>query len=240
MKKQRYEILFEDDDIVIVNKPAGLLSIPDRYDSEISNLLNILQSRTEEIFTVHRLDKDTSGVMVYAKNAASHKILSLAFQNHEVQKDYWALISGSMMKEKGSIEVPLKTGGKKVLVAKDGKDSLSHYEVIENFGLYSLVKINIVTGRTHQIRVHFQSIGHPLMVDAKYGNSEAFYLSEVKGRKYRKRKDAIENPLIERTSLHAQKITLKHPSSNELMTFEAPLPKDMKAVVNQLRKLKSN
>lgn len=236
MKKRKFEIIFEDDFFMVINKPPGLLTIPDRYDDTIPNLYTILSKLYDEVFIVHRLDKDTSGLIIFAKTKEAHRNLCLAFENHEVTKQYFAILKGVPQFDSGEITKPLKTGGKKVKVMKEGKEAKSSYEVIEKFRNYSLVKVDIQTGRTHQIRVHFQSIGCPLMVDSKYGFADAFYLSEIKGRKYKKNRDDVESPLIYRNSLHSWKLSLKHPVNGELMNFEAELAKDLKAVTNQLRK----
>ncbi|MCB0593445.1 MAG: RluA family pseudouridine synthase, partial [Phaeodactylibacter sp.] len=124
----------------------------------------------------------------------------------------------------------------KMTVAKKGKSAVTHYKVAERFRQFTLVEARIETGRTHQIRVHFESIGHPLAVDSLYGRREAFFLSEVKLKRYQLGRDEEERPLMSRMPLHAWKLALEHPHTGERMEFEAPLPKDFAAVLKQLRK----
>ena len=239
MAKNKYSILFENDDYVIINKPAGLLVIPDRYDALKPCLIKMLNERYEEVYVVHRIDMDTSGVICFALNAAAHKHASMLFEENKVDKTYLAICSSIPTPENGSIDTPIKASesvkGKMAVHAK-GKQSLTHYETIEKLGSFGLLKIKLETGRTHQIRVHLSSISCPLIVDKKYGNSEAFFLSHIKGRKYNRKKEVSERPLMSRHSLHASKISFKD-SKGQLICAEADYPKDFKAVINQLRKL---
>ncbi len=238
--KNRPSIIFEDDDIIVLNKPAHYLTIPDRFVAERPNLTSFLKNRLDEVFTVHRLDKETSGVIIFAKNAAAHRNLSMQFEARTIDKIYFALVEGSVHKEEGEINQPIANNMRdkgRMIIAKRGKPSLTLFKVIERFKNYTLVEANIKTGRTHQVRVHFEVIGYPLAVDSLYGRKDAFLLSEVKMKKYRRSKDVYEEkPLMSRTTLHAAKITFQHPTTNESMTFEAELPKDFRAVLNQLRK----
>lgn len=238
--KNRPSIIFEDDDIIVLNKPAHYLTIPDRFVAERPNLTSFLKNRFDDVFVVHRLDKETSGVILFAKNAEAHRNLSMQFEARTIDKIYLALVEGSVHKEEGEINQPIANNMRdkgRMIIAKRGKPSLTLFKVIERFKNYTLVEANIKTGRTHQVRVHFEVIGYPLAVDSLYGRKDAFLLSEVKMKKYRRGKDVFdEKPLMSRTTLHAAKITFKHPSTNESMTFETELPKDFRAVLNQLRK----
>ncbi len=238
--KNRPSIIFEDNDIIVLNKPAHYLTIPDRFVAERPNLTSFLKDRLDEVFIVHRLDKETSGVILFAKNAEAHRNLSMQFEARTVDKIYLALVEGSVHKEEGEINQPIANNMRdkgRMIIAKRGKPSLTLFKVIERFKNYTLVEANIKTGRTHQVRVHFEIIGYPLAVDSLYGRKDAFLLSEVKMKKYRRGKDAFEEkPLMSRTTLHAAKVTFRHPTTNESMTFEAELPKDFRAVLNQLRK----
>lgn len=237
--KSKLEILFEDEAIVVINKPPGLLSIPDRYSPEKANLYSLLNEKYGKIFTVHRLDKETSGILVFARTEEVHKHLSNQFEHRTVEKIYLALVEGRIHKESGTIDKPisnsLTTPGKMVIHTR-GKSSLTHYKVKEYFNHYTLLEAEIKTGRTHQIRVHFESIGYPLAIDAIYGRKDAFFLSDLKLRKYRLGKGQEERPLMKRNSLHAFRLSLEHPVKNELVQFEAPVPKDFNAVLKQLRK----
>lgn len=234
------EILFEDEDYVIINKPAGLLTLPDRFNPSLPNLYSILKSKYEKIWTIHRLDADTSGVIVFAKNQKAHRNLSIKFEKREVKKIYLAIVNGALESQNGSINLPLaerkdQKGTMKVYRYK-GKKAITNYKVLEKFRNFSLVEIELMTGRMHQIRVHFQAIGHPLVVDPIYGGREAFFLSEIKSR-YIHKEEQEERPLIDRLTLHAKSIEFEHYRTGEILIVEAPLPKDFRALLNQLRKI---
>lgn len=232
-------IVFENDDLVILNKPPGLLSIPDREGKEIS-LKKILQEKYHEIFTVHRLDKGTSGLIIFAKNEAAHKDLSQQFEERETEKIYVGLVLGSLLEKKGSIDDPIAEHPTKkgtMVVHKKGKPSLTYYEVVEDFGIFSWIKFRIHTGRTHQIRVHMKHIGHPMVCDELYGDGKPVFLSSIKFRYKISKKEEEEQPILHRLALHAQFLKLKL-GNKKLLEVEAPLPKDLKAVLNQLRKWK--
>ena len=182
------EILYEDDDMVIVNKPAGLLVIPDRFNNELPSLNKIMESKLgQNVWVVHRLDRDTSGVISFAKNEEAHKYLSKLFQEHRVAKYYYGLVNGRVLTASGTISKPIAEHPfvkGKMIIAKKGKDSVTDYEVVKEWPLYTLLKFRIHTGRTHQIRVHTQSIGHPIVCDEMYGDGKPFFLSNIK-KKYR-------------------------------------------------------
>ncbi|MEM7104971.1 MAG: RluA family pseudouridine synthase [Bacteroidota bacterium] len=236
--KSKTEVLFEDEGIVVINKPANFLTIPDRYKPDLPNLYHFLQDKYGEIFIVHRLDRETSGIIIFAKTAEVHRTLSLVFERRQIEKEYLAIVEGNFMKKEGKIDRPIaksKSGSGKMVIHKRGKLSLSEYEVIEEFKHYSFIKVRIHTGRQHQVRVHMKAIGHPLAVDALYNNKSEFYLSQIK-RNYKVNHDGQERPLMGRTSLHAANLKLKHPISGEPIEFSAEPPKDFKAVLNQLRK----
>lgn len=236
---KKLEIIFEDDDLVFVNKPSGMLSIPDRYATHLPNVYNLLQKKYEQIFTVHRLDRETSGLICFAKNEEMHKAMNLLFQNRVVEKFYYVLVSGVMSKDEGTIDKPIaqnRLDSSKMVVAKRGKDSVTLYKVLERFKDVSVVEAQIQTGRTHQIRVHFEALGYPLLVDKTYGKKEAFFVSSLKGRKFNLGKDEEERPLLSRTSLHSNRLIFEHPRTKQKIEVEAPLPKDIHAVVKQLRK----
>ena len=231
----RLEIIYEDDDLIAVNKPANVLTVPDRFDQTLKNLRTILQKKYGEIFIVHRLDKETSGIMLFARNAEAHKVLNEAFSGREVDKTYLAIaqkpgLSSGTIEE--NIAESTKLPGRYEIKSK-GKSAITKYNVIEVFKNYALLEVKILTGRTHQIRVHLKHIGAPLLVDSKYGMADAFYLSSIK--RLRKR-PSQERPLISRCSLHAYKIELIHPTTGKSVSFTAEPPKDMKATLNQMRK----
>lgn len=235
------EILYEDAALVLVNKPSGLLTIPDRHNPEKANLQDLLARKYERIFTVHRLDRETSGIICFARTAEAHAVLSKSFQERTVEKKYLAFVSGNVADDTGVIETglapdPMNPG--KMKVTKGGKKSVTAYKVLERFKTCSFVEASIMTGRMHQIRVHFKSIGHPCYVDKLYGKNEAIYIRDIKQRNLKTSKyaDETELPLVSRTTLHASQLKLRHPVTGMNMTFEAPLPKDLRALLNQLRK----
>lgn len=232
------QILFETDDFIVVNKPAGLLSIPDRHNELLPSMSKTLERAYEKIFVVHRLDKDTSGVMVFAKNETAHKYLSGQFQAKSTEKIYLGLVTGRVWEKEGNIDTPIEENPAKkgkMMTVKKGKPALTSYEVLESFTLYTLLKIRIFTGRTHQIRVHMQSVGHSIAMDEVYGSAKPFYLSFIK-KKYRVgRFQEEEKPLMSRMALHASTLSF-HDKKGQWHTFEAPLPKDFQAVLSQLRK----
>lgn len=236
--KVQPEIIFEDDDIIIVNKPPFYLTIPDRFAPEKKNLYGWLTEKFGKIFIVHRLDKETSGILMFAKNGTAHRTMSMRFEDRKVTKIYQTLLDGVVHLDEGTIEKPIAMhkNGKRMLINRRGKMSITDYKVLKRYKNFTLVDAHIRTGRMHQIRIHFESIGYPLAVDAIYGRREGFLLSEIKRKKYKSGKDHEERPLISRVILHARKLEFKHPTTNETMTFEAELPKDFRAVVNQLDK----
>ena len=230
-------IVFENDDFIALNKPSGLLSIPDRKGTDIS-LKVLLKEKYGNIYTVHRLDKDTSGLIVFAKNVTAHKHLSLQFENRQTKKIYRGLVIGSLMDKKGNIACPLTEHpalNGTMIVHRKGKESLTDYEVLEDFGIYSWLQFRIHTGRTHQIRVHMKEIGHPVVCDPLYGDGNPVLVSSLKS-KFKLSKDAEEEkPILNRLALHAFQLSFNNIQGN-LIELEAPLPKDIRATLQQLAK----
>lgn len=231
--------IYEDDDLIIVNKPAGMLVVPDRFNHELPSLNRALEAKLgQKIWVVHRLDRDTSGVICFAKNEHAHRYLSILFQERDVNKLYAGLVTGIVTPPEGRIESPIAehpaTNGK-MIVAKKGKMAVTDYKVVEQWPLYALLQFQIHTGRTHQIRVHMQSIGHPIVCDELYGDGQPFLLSNIK-RKYRlSEKDEQEKPLLSRLALHAYRLEFYKEDGKHIVA-EAPLPRDMAACVKQLNK----
>jgi len=235
----KIETLYEDDDLIIVNKPAGLLVVPDRFDHELPSLNKVLEAKTgQKIWVVHRLDRDTSGVICFAKNEHIHRYLSILFQERNVNKFYAGLVNGIVVPPEGRIESPIAehpAANGKMIVARKGKMAVTDYKVVEQWPLYSLLQFQIHTGRTHQVRVHMQSIGHPIVCDELYGDGTPFFLSHIK-RKYRmSEKDEQEKPLLSRLALHAYRLEFEK-EDGTLISVEAPLPKDIAACIKQLNK----
>ncbi len=238
--KQTFDVLFEDDHLVLVNKPPLLLTIPDRFTPEKPNLYHLLQEHYGKIFIVHRLDRETSGILCFAKTEEAHKDLSRQFEQRTVEKIYLALCEGVFLEQEGRIDLgiaPHPTVSGKMITSNKGKSALTTYKVLDTFRTFTLVEAEIHTGRTHQIRVHLKSIGHPLAVDPIYNpQRQALYLSEFKRKKFNLSKDEEERPLLARTSLHAHQLTFDHPHTRERTSQMAPLPKDMAASLKQLEK----
>ncbi len=239
MTKPGADILLETASFIALNKPAGLLSIPDR-EGKATSLKKLLEEQYGKgnIFTVHRLDRDTSGVIVFAKDEQTHKELSRLFEGRDVEKYYTGLVQGIPANTTGSIDAPLaEHPGKaaKMITHKKGKPSLTDYEVLEQFRLYAWLRFRIHTGRTHQIRVHMQHIGHSIVCDELYGNPDPVYISSLKRNYHLSKNEENERPILSRLGLHSQ--LLKFALNGETYTIEAPLPKDLKALLQQLRKL---
>ncbi len=239
IKPNTLEILYEDIHMIAVNKAAGVLSIPDRFNPDISNLITQLKKLYPEVLPVHRLDKYTTGINLFAKDADSHAALSAIFESREIEKYYDAIVDGSPQPESGRIDVPLAestvTRGK-MLAHQRGKPSTTDYKIIKSYRNFAHVYLRIFTGRMHQIRVHMQYIGNPLIVDTLYGNRNAFFLSEIKHKKFNLGKNDEERPLLTRQPLHASKLIFNHPVNNEKIEIQAMLPKDMQAVLTQMDK----
>lgn len=237
MSRPSLEIIKETGDFIAVNKPAGLLSIPDREGDEIS-LKRILRDNYGEIFTVHRLDKNTSGIIVFAKNEESHKFLSQAFEERSVEKYYTGIVKGIPLEKEKTIDAPIAQNNVKssmMIIHKRGKPSVTDYKVLEEFSKYSLLQFRIHTGRTHQIRVHMQYVGHPIVCDELYGDGMPILLSAIKRHYNLSKNELEERPILSRLGLHAQrlKFTDQH---NNTFDLEAEMPKDMRALLQQLRK----
>ncbi|MDP4263734.1 MAG: RluA family pseudouridine synthase [Bacteroidota bacterium] len=232
-------LVFENDELIALNKPSGMLSIPDREGKEIS-LKTLLQEKYGQIFTVHRLDKDTSGLIVFAKNEETHKYLSRQFEERQTEKIYVGLVIGSPMDKKGRINKPIAENTVKrgmMIIHQRGKESLTDYEVLEDFGIYSWLQFRIHTGRTHQIRVHMKDIGHPIVCDELYGDGKPLLLSSIKSKFKLSKKEEEERPILNRLALHAYKLKFTD-THGKLFELEAPLPKDIRATLQQLGKRK--
>lgn len=230
-------VLFENENLVALNKPSGMLSIPDREGKELS-LKDLLQHKYPEIYTVHRLDKDTSGLIIFAKNAAAHKHFSKQFEERKTIKIYLGLLIGSLQPTEGSIDTPIAENMVKrgtMIAHRRGKPAHTDYKILKDLKSYSWVQFQIHTGRTHQIRVHARELGHPLAGDVIYGDGKPLLLSSIKN-KFKLGKDVLEErPLLNRLALHAFQLTIADEEGN-LLELEAPLHKDLTAAIRQLEK----
>jgi len=236
------EIVFEDDQLLIVNKPAGMVTHPayGNYSGTLVNALlyhcNSLSSVNTELRPgiVHRLDKDTTGLMVVAKNDVAHHLLAKQFSRRTIDREYWAIVWGKFKQRKGTIDATLgrsKRDRKKVAVTAEGKNAITDYEVIQEFEYLSLVRLKLRTGRTHQIRVHLAHIGHPVFGDPTYaGRSNTW--GGLEGKKALQAQNLLK--LIVRQALHAKTIGFVHPATKETVRFDSELPADMQEVLNRL------
>ena len=227
-------IVFEDEDIIIINKPFGLVTHPGagNWNGTLANALLYYDpelSKLDRAGIVHRLDKNTSGLMVIARNEKSQKYLVEQLQSHSVAREYSAIVYGHMISG-GSVNDPIGRDPKdriKQAVSSNGKDATTHYRVIDRFKSHTHVKAILETGRTHQIRVHLSHIGYPLLGDPMYGGRVRFP---------KKASEILKESLLgfKRQALHSKKLTLNHPSTGELMSWKAPLPDDMLELLNIL------
>lgn len=221
------DIIYEDDDVVVLNKARGMVvhPAPGNYTGTLVNALLYHCSNLSGINSairpgiVHRLDKDTSGIMIVAKNDAAHISLSQQIQSKTAVRTYLAVVRGNIKTDSGTIETQIardKTDRKKMAVVKEGgRDAITDYEVLERFGKYTLVRCKLRTGRTHQIRVHMEYLGYPLVGDPKYSPMKTPFA--IKGQ-----------------ALHSHTLEFTHPRTGERIKFEAPLPEDMHKIITRL------
>ncbi len=227
-------VIYEDDNYAVVEKQAGVLTIPDRYKPELFNLYTALNEKYKKIFIVHRLDKDTSGVIVFAKNAEAHRDLSIKFEKGEARKTYLAVIKGVPEKEKGIIDLPLAPlkNYKNIMAVnyKDGKKALTSYRILQKYNGCSLAEVKLLTGRMHQIRAHFRAIGNPLALDVLYNDKHKTKITagEILG-------TDDNRELIARLTLHAAQLQFTGIQGNSFK-FGAPLPPDMVLLIKTLQK----
>lgn len=237
---QNYTVIYSDDDIAVLNKRSGILIAADRYDPQALRLDFLAEKEFGRLLAVHRIDKDTSGIVVYARNAQAHRHLSLQFESRSVKKAYHCLVHGHPLWKTLTVSQPLLPDGdarhRTVINKKIGKPSVTDFEAAGLCGPYAWVKAYPKTGRTHQIRAHLQDAGFPIVCDPLYsGNQKPVRLSDFKRRW--NGDTAEERPLLSRLALHAYSIEIAHPKTENRMSFFAPYPKDMEAVRKQLAKL---
>jgi 23S rRNA pseudouridine955/2504/2580 synthase/23S rRNA pseudouridine1911/1915/1917 synthase len=237
------KVLYQDADIVVIDKPAGLDSVRGQFAGDVTVLDRLEAELTDlkgPLRVVHRLDRETSGAMVLAKNEDAQRKLTEQWETRTVEKTYLAITHGVVPSREGVIDIPLKkTQSQKRPVLPDqqnGKPATTEFKVLDQYRNYTLVEAHPITGRMHQVRVHFAAQGTPLVADHIYGSEEPLLLSEFK-RGYRPsgRKDE-EKPLIARLALHAHTLAFNHPTTGERLTFTVEPPKDFSAAMKQLGK----
>ena len=253
------DIVYEDDDLLVVNKPAGMVVHPGHghFEGTLVNALAFhLGLKTGDIapegtdsedgglgILVHRIDKDTSGLLLVAKNDEAQLKLAKQFFYHTIERCYQAIVWGDIKEDEGTVEGYIgrdpsdRLRFKVVADESCGKHAVTHYRVLERFGFVTLVECRLETGRTHQIRVHMASIGHPLFNDERYGGSEI-----RKGTIYSKYRQFIKNcfELCPRQALHARTLGFEHPATGRHMRFETPMPSDMTALLDKWRRYSGN
>jgi len=235
-------IIYEDDDMIIINKQADMIVHPARSNTR-GTLVNALAFYSDKLSRglgefrpgiVHRLDRDTTGVMVVAKNDTAQWKIAKQFERRQVKKTYLAIVHGVPELTADRISAPLgmhpRVREKYAIRPIIGKEAVTFYEVIESFRGFSLLKLSPQTGRTHQIRVHLSYIKHPIVADDMYGG-KLVYPWQLKDAE-----TAVEEPVISRFALHASTLEFKHPTTEEVVKFEAPLPEDMQNLLDMLRK----
>lgn len=223
------DIVYEDDDILVVNKEKGMVVHPAAGNPD-GTLVNAIMAHCKGNLSgiggelrpgiVHRIDKDTSGLLIVAKNDKAHISMSNQIQNREVKKVYLALVRGNVVENEATIDMPIGRSTKdrkKMAVVRSGKNAVTHFKVLERFENYTFLEVNIETGRTHQIRVHMAEIGHPIIGDGIYSNGKNEFN-------------------VEGQMLHAKSLGFKHPITNKQMHLEAPLPLYFEQVLEKLRK----
>ena len=235
-----YTVIYADDDIIAVNKRSGLLIAADRYDADAPRLDVSVEKEFGRVFAVHRIDKDTSGIVVYARNEEAHRNISMQFEKREVQKIYHCLVNGHPLWTDLHVDIKLLPDGdarhRTIVNKKTGKPSVTDFHLIGSCGPYSWIEARPHTGRTHQIRAHLKESGFCIVCDPLYsGNQKPVRLSDIK-RKWNG-DELEEKPLLSRLALHAYSLKITHPKTMEPMTFIAPYPRDMEAVRKQLAKL---
>ncbi len=223
------DIIYEDDDMLVINKEKGIVVHPGNGNPD-GTLANAVMAKCKGSLSgiggkirpgiVHRIDKDTSGLIIVAKNDTAHINLSKQIQDRKVKKTYIALVRGVIKENEATINMPIGRNSKdrkKMAVTKDGKESITHFKVLKRYNGFTLLEVKIETGRTHQIRVHLSEIGYPIVGDEVYSNGK--------------------NPFgVKGQMLHAEKLELKHPRTGKDLTFEAPVPKYFANIINQLEK----
>ena len=232
------DVIYEDSDVIVINKPKGMVVHP-AAGNYTGTLVNALLFRCGDSLSgiggvlrpgiVHRIDKDTTGLLVVAKNDAAHRALAEELKYHGIEREYHALVTGGFKEASGTIDLPIgrhPTDRKKMAVLKGSehaKDAVTHYEVLADYGRFSYLKLKLETGRPHQIRVHMSHLGHPLLGDTVYGGGNTAFEKKHSG-------------LFHGQALHAKRLTFTHPTTGERMSFECPLPAEFAKLCEILEK----
>jgi 23S rRNA pseudouridine1911/1915/1917 synthase len=238
MKQSLFSLVYEDENLAALNKNSGIAVSPDRWDLSLERLDKLAAEflKLPKIFTVHRIDRDTSGLVIFAKNSETHRELSVAFEGREIKKRYIAVVHGRPSWKETACDLPLVPNGNKqhltIIDKYRGKKSFTRFRLLGSAGNYSILEALPETGRTHQIRVHLASLGHSVVCDELYGNTKPVLLSAIK-RGWRG--DPLEErPLLSRLGLHAAELFI--PAYAGGLKLTAPLHRDMAALIKQMEK----
>ncbi len=230
------DIVYEDDDVIVINKPSGMVVHP-AVGNESGTLVNALMYHCKGSLSgingvirpgiVHRIDKNTSGLLVVAKTDEAHIFLSSLLKEHGIKRVYYAIVTGHLRDSRGTVDAPIArhpVDRKKMAVVAGGRSAITHYEVVREYPSFSLVKLELETGRTHQIRVHMSHIGHPIVGDVTYGGGKTPF-------------EKAHAKHIDGQCLHARELSFPHPRTREIVRFECELPENFKALLSILESL---
>ncbi|MBQ8162763.1 MAG: RluA family pseudouridine synthase [Clostridia bacterium] len=230
----KLDIIYEDSEIIVINKPSGMVVHP-APGNETGTLVNALLYHCKDTLSgingvirpgiVHRIDKDTSGLLVCAKTDDAHIFLSSLLKDHGIKRTYHAILTGHLKEQKGTVNAPIArhpVDRKRMAIVTGGREAITHYEVIEEFPSFTYAKMNLETGRTHQIRVHMSYLGHPIIGDTVYGGGKTPF-------------EKANSKLLLGQCLHAKELSFPHPKTREIMTFFSPLPEEFEKLLTRLR-----
>jgi RluA family pseudouridine synthase len=227
------EVLYQDDAILVINKPAGISTLPDGYDLTLPHIKGVLEPQVGRLWVVHRLDKDTSGVLILARSASAHRVLNAQFEVRQVSKVYHALVYGNPDWQEKTVRQPLRSNGDRlhrtVVDLARGKPAVTHFKVLERFGLYSLLAAVPETGRTHQIRAHLYVLGLFILGDKIY--TRRADLQEFQTTPQIDPSIGQEFPM----GLHSRSLELTHPSTGQRLKFKAPYSPEFSGFLERLR-----
>lgn len=221
-------ILFSDDSLLAVDKPAGVLSIPGGYSPDLPDLKSLLEPEVGPLWVVHRLDKETSGIILFARNAEAHRLLNLQFDQRVISKEYRAIVYGKPTWSEMDVDRPLLVDGDRshrTVISAKGKPAFTSFKVLHRFRCFAYVAAYPHTGLTHQIRAHLASRSHPILMDELYGQSDIM---------------PGDSDLINRMALHACQIQFNHPLNGELQVLKSPIPPDFRLALDRVEKIREH
>ncbi len=231
------QVIYCDNALLVVNKPAGLSTLPDGYNPTLPHIKSLLEREHGRLWIVHRLDKETSGVLILARDAQAHRSLNTQFEQHRVSKVYHALVKGDLQWQEKTVDLPLHPNGDRrhrtVIDPQHGKPAITHFRVLERLGPYSLVEAIPETGRTHQIRAHLSAIGVSILGDKLYTRKDK--INQQAGITTFEQVSSTGGLPTPSIALHALSVEIDHPLTGERMKFTAPYPAELFGLLQQLR-----